>query len=126
MKAITICQPFAELIARGEKLVENRKWRTNYRGPLAIHAGLSTKWLGVWPAISRDEARELPRGFIVATCEVVGCLPLEEVPAEYYPHAFGPFCWILQNVQRLAAPIPCKGKLSLWNPSQELLSQLSR
>jgi len=49
MKAVTIYQPYAELIARGEKRVENRSWRTDYRGPLAIHAGCSRAWLRSWP-----------------------------------------------------------------------------
>ena len=41
MKAITISQPWAHLIVRGEKRVENRTWPTEHRGPLAIHAGKS-------------------------------------------------------------------------------------
>jgi hypothetical protein len=44
-KALTICQPYAELIARGEKVIENRTWPTSYRGPLLIHAGKSREWL---------------------------------------------------------------------------------
>lgn len=39
MKAITVRQPWAECIARGVKLVENRSRPTTHRGPLAIHAG---------------------------------------------------------------------------------------
>ena len=39
MKALTILQPWATLIAVGAKKVETRSWATNYRGPLAIHAG---------------------------------------------------------------------------------------
>jgi hypothetical protein len=38
MKAITIHQPWASLIAIGEKRFETRGWATSYRGPLAIHA----------------------------------------------------------------------------------------
>lgn len=45
MKALTICQPYAELIARGDKPIENRTWPTHYRGPLLIHAGKSRAWL---------------------------------------------------------------------------------
>jgi hypothetical protein len=45
MKALTICQPYAHLIVRGEKRVENRTWPTRYTGPLAIHAGKSRQWL---------------------------------------------------------------------------------
>ncbi|WP_409175497.1 hypothetical protein [Brevibacillus fortis] len=33
MKAITIHQPFATLIALGEKRFETRGWATRYRGP---------------------------------------------------------------------------------------------
>ncbi|KXG09931.1 hypothetical protein AT864_01491 [Anoxybacillus sp. P3H1B] len=39
MKAITIKQPWATLIALGEKKFETRSWKTNYRGKIAIHAG---------------------------------------------------------------------------------------
>lgn len=38
MKAITIWQPWASLIALGVKTIETRSWSTDYRGPLAIHA----------------------------------------------------------------------------------------
>lgn len=39
MKAITVQQPWAQLIAVGAKAFETRAWKTNYSGPLAIHAG---------------------------------------------------------------------------------------
>ena len=39
MKALTIRQPWASLIAAGVKTIETRSWSTKYRGPLAIHAG---------------------------------------------------------------------------------------
>lgn len=42
MKALTIHQPWASLIAYGFKRFETRGWRTNYRGLVAIHAG---KWV---------------------------------------------------------------------------------
>src|SRR5437016_5390966 len=38
IKALTIRQPWAELILRGRKPFELRTWRTKYRGPLVIHA----------------------------------------------------------------------------------------
>lgn len=38
MKALTIRQPWASLIALGVKTIETRSWSTSYRGPLAIHA----------------------------------------------------------------------------------------
>jgi hypothetical protein len=39
MKAITILQPWASLIALGAKKFETRSWKTSYQGPIAIHAG---------------------------------------------------------------------------------------
>ena len=39
MKALTLHQPWATLVAVGEKRIETRSWSTDYRGPLAIHAG---------------------------------------------------------------------------------------
>lgn len=38
MKAITIWQPWASLLACGAKKYETRSWKTDYRGPIAIHA----------------------------------------------------------------------------------------
>lgn len=38
MKALTLWQPSASLIAREVKRIETRSWSTDYRGPLAIHA----------------------------------------------------------------------------------------
>ena len=79
MKAITIHQPWASLIAHGYKRFETRGWRTNYRGPIAIHAGqkidseavrmLATEYTRIWRDIS-----PLPKGCIVAVTELVDCL----------------------------------------------------
>lgn len=38
MKALTIWQPWASLLACGAKQYETRSWATSYRGPIAIHA----------------------------------------------------------------------------------------
>lgn len=38
MKAITLWQPWATLLACGSKIYETRSWATNYTGPIAIHA----------------------------------------------------------------------------------------
>ena len=40
IKALTVRQPWAELILRGRKPFELRTWRTKYRGPLVIHAAV--------------------------------------------------------------------------------------
>ena len=48
MKALTLWQPWATLVAMGVKKIETRGWKTPYRGDLAIHAAakIPPKWLG--------------------------------------------------------------------------------
>lgn len=51
MKTITVLsvrQPWAWLLCEGLKDVENRNWKTNYRGTLYIHAGKSFDWDALW------------------------------------------------------------------------------
>ena len=38
MKALSLKQPFAELIVSGKKNIELRKWNTKFRGEFLIHA----------------------------------------------------------------------------------------
>ena len=38
MKVISIRQPWASLIVNGYKEYEFRSWKTNFRGPIYIHA----------------------------------------------------------------------------------------
>jgi len=39
MRALTIHQPWASLIAAGLKTIETRAWATKHRGQIVIHAG---------------------------------------------------------------------------------------
>ena len=113
MKAVTICQPYADMIARGEKPIENRTWPTAYRGPLAIHAGTSRAWL------EADDEAERPGmafGAIVATAQLVDCVRVAELPPELRNHheANGPWCWILTGIEPLEPPCPCRGARGVW------------
>lgn len=109
MNLLTVCQPYADLIARKLKPVENRPWSTQKRGPLAIHAGLSRDWLG-W----NERGEGLAFGAIVAIAWLHDCKPLAEV-TEIYPHlrgnehVTGPFCLVLTSVFRLDKPIAFTG-----------------
>lgn len=101
MKALTLTQPWATLVAMGAKRIETRSWRTSYRGPLAIHAakGFPRSAMGLcfndpfrsalgWPkppsegGISQDWIKEingliktLPRGEVVAVSYLSACFP---------------------------------------------------
>lgn len=126
MKALTICQPYAQLIACGEKLVENRGWPTHYRGPLLIHAGKSRKFLGDNDERHFSERGEpLVFGAVIAMARLVDMLHIEAIRrGDYdkkYPflrthkHAEGQWCWILADVERLAVPVPHNGLQGLWD-----------
>jgi hypothetical protein len=125
MRALTVCQPWAWAIIHGMKRIENRTWRTDYRGPLAIHAGKSRAWLKPHDTILPDgshhpPASELIFGAIVGMVDVIDCIPLASCRDD--PFAFGPYCWILHNPRPLAVPVPCAGHLGLWMPPVGLLS----
>ncbi len=70
MKTLSVKQPWSTLICTGIKDVENRTWRTEYRGPLLIHASAQEdrgaelfdlcEVLGDMQLCTRDEENDLP------------------------------------------------------------------
>lgn len=134
MKALTIAQPYSELIVRGLKRVENRNWpapQAVIGQRIAIHAGKSKAWL------SGDNygipVSEMQFGKIVATAKVAMCVgifaawrgppDLQEAfkkigwsfeAFQDHEHTEGPFCWVLSEVQPLTTPIPYTGAQRLW------------
>lgn len=85
MKALTIWQPWASLIACGAKRYETRSWPTKYRGPIAIHAAVKDPNklpLQGKEALERAVREEIdagrcptwcfmPTGAVIATAELV-------------------------------------------------------
>jgi hypothetical protein len=61
VKALSIKQPWAELIASGKKSVELRTWNTSYRGKFLVHASKTPDAL----AMQRFGFTALPLGFVV-------------------------------------------------------------
>jgi hypothetical protein len=74
MKTLSIRQPYASLICRGIKTIENRSWDTKYRGKLLIHA--SGKPLA-WPVFDC-----LPYDFVKNYTKYYGTSP-KTMPKEY-------------------------------------------
>lgn len=85
MKAITIIQPWATLIALGVKTLETRSWPTKYRGEIAIHAGQKVdKDACLVPQIREallkhgiNDWRELPTGAILAKATLTDVWSIE-------------------------------------------------
>lgn len=116
MTALTVCQPYADLIARGQKVIENRTWPAPRRligQRVAIHAGKSRSWLR--PQDIADNPR-MVFGAVVATARLAACTHWNELrePRRSDPHANGPWCWILEDVERLEVPVPATGRQGLW------------
>jgi hypothetical protein len=119
MKALTVCQPHAHLIAIREKRVENRTWPTSYRGPLLIHAGKSREWL------TGDDPRGMVFGSVIARATLADCLHINRIRSgqyrqqwpwlEEHEHTDGPWCWVLEDVRPLDEPVPARGRLGLWD-----------
>lgn len=143
MKAITIKQPWATLIALREKQFETRSWQTKHRGSLAIHAGKTVdkkacqiKWIRDTLAVHGITSWEqLPTGMVIATANIVDC---HKIISDYEDHAImhtglkisgneyrfgnyedGRYAWELDTVQVLAEPVKAKGQLSLWEWNSE-------
>ena len=138
MKAISILAPWAwcivrpdlvtpearaDAIARREiKDVENRNWRTKFRGRVLIHAG--AKW---GPEQREDLARlreqfpsipfpdKFDRGGIVGAATIIDCVDQMDSPWFY-----GSYGFVLAD----AVPctfVPCRGQLSFFDIPREVL-----
>lgn len=142
MKALTIKQPWASLIVHGIKDIENRPWRTDYRGPLLIHASKMIYGGNLKSFLTKEQLEavgeeydEVVReqlthvGAIIGRVDLVDCVVYHEsVWAEHDDEIFNVlsptfplpkkrvvYNWVLANPVQFVKPIPCPGKLSLWD-----------
>ncbi len=142
LKALSLTQPWAELVVLGEKQWETRSWRTSHRGRIAIHVA---KKFPAWAielaqhnryfvnAIkNKPAALNMPLGFIVGSVEVVAMQSTEEL-REVLSHkeiAFGDYhaerwAWQLADPIMLADPIACRGALGLWNVPSDIVDRMT-
>ncbi len=131
MKALTLTQPWATLMALGPKKVETRNWKTSYHGPLAIHAakafpGWAKEWCQEEPfRIYVPDPDVLPCGAVLAVVNLYEVMPtaaaceriiesgrLHELAFGNY--AAGRFAFFTALIETFPTPIPAKGALGLW------------
>lgn len=119
MKALSLKQPWAELVVSGRKTIELRKWNTNFRGRFLVHAS-STPDVKNMKKFGFDE---LPLGFIVGEAELIGIKrypedgKFGEDSGKYLAiniREWGGFGFLLKNARKLE-PISAKGSLNFWN-----------
>lgn len=130
MKTLTIRQPHVAAIFLGLKPWETRSWRTTYRGPLAIHAGAAVDraalermglgrvaWENHVETVLRSPARVVAVRAIIGVVDLVGCIPVEDVPPDeraWGDFTPGRFAWRLERPRLLRRPAPARGALSFW------------
>lgn len=148
--AICLFQPWASAVVLGAKRFETRGWTTKHRGLLAIHAAITSTnmWeilrqggraAEVWRAILRvgpNDSLEaafskLPRGRVLATCELMDVVEAPTVRAVAIKHQnergetwresdvgdFSPgrWAWELANIRAFAAPFTIRGQQGLFS-----------
>ena len=136
MKALSIKQPWASLIAHGIKDIENRTWKTNFRGRIFIHA--SAKEAGRIAKLingpqldflmSRSKFSHLDtsliKSAIIGEVDIIDCVinhpsiwaekgfEYASVDGHGYKEVYN---WVLANPVLYEKPIlNVKGKLSFW------------
>lgn len=144
MRALTLWQPWASLVAWGEKRIETRSWSTTYRGPLIIHAAKT------FPVEAREVAfiepfrsvlvahgvtalRDLPLGAFVAVTELDDCkriTPDHAATLSEQERAFGDYtpnrvAWELSDIRLLTTPILARGAMGLWTPDGDTVALLT-
>src|SRR3989344_8758000 len=95
-KAISLKQPWANLVASGKKTIETRKWTTKYRGDLVI--------------CSSKNPKIHPAGYALCIAELYHIEPMKKshekkACIKVYPRANS---WFLRNIRPLNKPVPIK------------------
>lgn len=112
MRVLSVKQPWADLIASGEKSLEIRSWPTKYRGPLLIAASAA-------PSRSEDARRHpMPArermGILVCVVDLVDVRPAVRADARlcggFDPS--GEWAWVLEAPRRVQ-PVQYKGTLGI-------------
>lgn len=130
-KVLSVRQPYASLLVSGEKDVENRSRRTNYRGTVLIHASQKmhdvVKHFRDWPESAKEEIETLKKilavadvvesfpdtlmSSIVGSVDIVDCV--QNHPSEWA--AEGQWHWVCANAKKFKNPIRgVQGKLGIW------------
>ena len=126
--ALSVQQPWAELLVSGRKSIELRSWTTDYRGRLWLHAASKSR-----PELERHFGLEGPfKGGFVGSIQLSAVVPMtsdrwvqwrsNHLDEGQYQH--GMLAWIMENPHRLLAPVRGRGHLRLFEPSPEEIQQL--
>src|SRR5262245_2611117 len=126
--ALSVQQPWAELLISGRKSIEIRRWATDYRGRLWLHASSRPR-----PEVERlFKLEEVYRGGFIGSIGLAAVIPMTSDrwiewrsshldPGQYES---GMFAWLMEAPHRFPVPVRGKGHLRLFAPLKEELRQL--
>ena len=132
MRALSLWQPWASLIAIGAKRYETRSYATGIRGELAIHAAkkkdpdcldlcLEEPFASALVEGGIGCSAELPFGAVIARVKVIGCHRVEDIRDQLsdQERAFGDFrdgrfAWEMELIAKFKEPIPARGAQGFW------------
>ena len=106
IKAVSIRQPWASMIAADSKTIETRSWYTGYRGELLICSSKGP----ICKALSG-----LPYGKAVAVANLADCRPMtpSDEQAARCGWYDGAYAWVLEDI-RAIEPFDVKGRLGIF------------
>jgi hypothetical protein len=130
MQAISVRPPWAWAILHANKDVENRTWKTNMRGTIAIHAS-QTMNRSYYEAAVKEIKKAAPgakvppyeaivQGAIIGLVDVVGC----EEHSNSKWHVANHYGFVLAKPRSLREPIPCKGRLNFWEVPDDIARRI--
>lgn len=131
MKTLSIQQPWASLIVAGIKDVENRTWKTPFRGKVLIHTGTHkvpstfyNKIYNEWRHVIDNhiaygnfpELCDLPTSAIIGYATLVGFTDEGSMSDSIWDGGPDQTKWHLEDAHVFDEPIlGVKGKLNLWD-----------
>lgn len=138
MKAISLTQPWAVLVAKGEKKIDTRSWRTRYRGQLAIHASKkitdeakskfyqNNYFIETLKKYGITNHGMLLTGCILAKVKLVDIVRTEDIVSSlsekeiaFGDYSPGRWAWILEDLVEFPSAVEAKGGLSVWDWNDE-------
>jgi hypothetical protein len=124
VRVLSLWQPWASLWVAGAKAIETRSWSTAYRGTVAVHASMTDEALptcyrepfaSALAKLGFDSVADLPRGALLGTVNLVGCIRTEDANVTEVERAFGDYArgrwaWLTSKARTiLAEPISMRG-----------------
>lgn len=124
MKALSVRNPWAHLIAKGDKTIELRTRRLHYRGDLLICSSLNRNRKKM--AALGLRAEECLFGQAVCVVQLVDVRPAlpEDAAAACSTPEEREFAYVLERVRRIE-PFPVLGSLCLFDVEDSLIKEIA-